>query len=218
MASYPSLFIFDLDGTLIEYELDYVFSHALKHLSDAGYPEVNLASLRHYFGLDQMFGFAPAEDHERLSQIFWNEFDRGNYPLPRAIPGVTEALSYFKERNIKMAIVTSRLESIESVQNKLRPAGILDYMKYIASRHGTNYDWHIKAGLYLKACAACEVLPEFTWVIGDCPSDIASAHEAGVGRAIGVLTGGIYSEVLEKEKPDAILQSVRDLPRYCEEN
>lgn len=218
MASFPSLIIFDLDGTLIEYELDYVFTQALKHLPAAGYPDVDLATLHRWFGTNQMFGFAPAEDHERLTHLFWDDFDRGNYPAPRVIPGIPEALSCFRGKNTRMAIVTSRLESIESIRSKLEPTGILQFIDYLTSRDGRDYDWHLKAELYLEACTACGVSPHDTWIVGDNPSDISSAHEAGAGCILGVLTGGLYREVLENEKPDAVIESVRDLPRYCEEN
>ena len=48
-------------------------------------------------------------------------------------------------------------------------------------------------------------------VVGDTPLDLQSAHNAGVGAAIGVLSGSGTEEQLKKEPNTAILPNVASL-------
>jgi phosphoglycolate phosphatase-like HAD superfamily hydrolase len=47
--------------------------------------------------------------------------------------------------------------------------------------------------------------------IGDAPEDIEMAHRAGV-RAIGVLGGSPVPERLRAASPDALIETIRELP------
>jgi phosphoglycolate phosphatase-like HAD superfamily hydrolase len=54
-------------------------------------------------------------------------------------------------------------------------------------------------------------LPQTCVYIGDAPEDIEMAHRAGV-RAIGVLGGSPVPERLRAASPDALIETIRELP------
>ena len=54
-------------------------------------------------------------------------------------------------------------------------------------------------------------LPQTSVYIGDAPEDIEMAHRAGM-RAIGVLGGSPVPERLRAASPDALIETIRDLP------
>ena len=60
-------------------------------------------------------------------------------------------------------------------------------------------------------------LPQASVYIGDAPEDIEMAHRAGV-RAIGVLGGSPVPERLRAASPDAMIETIRELPSPAEED
>jgi phosphoglycolate phosphatase-like HAD superfamily hydrolase len=55
------------------------------------------------------------------------------------------------------------------------------------------------------------IAPEVCVYVGDAPEDIEMAHRAGV-RAIGVLGGSPVPERLRAALPDAMIETIRQLP------
>ncbi len=53
--------------------------------------------------------------------------------------------------------------------------------------------------------------PQSSIYIGDAPEDIEMAHRAGV-RAIGVIGGSAVPERLRAAAPDALIETIRELP------
>jgi phosphoglycolate phosphatase-like HAD superfamily hydrolase len=58
-------------------------------------------------------------------------------------------------------------------------------------------------------------LPQASVYIGDAPEDIEMAHRAGV-RAIGVLGGSPVPERLRAASPDAMIETIVELPALLE--
>ena len=63
------------------------------------------------------------------------------------------------------------------------------------------------------AFARLKARPEECVYVGDTPEDMQMARRAGV-RAIGVLGPFPTAERIRAEKPDVLLNSIRELPRY----
>jgi phosphoglycolate phosphatase-like HAD superfamily hydrolase len=55
------------------------------------------------------------------------------------------------------------------------------------------------------------IAPAVCIYVGDAPEDIEMAHRAGV-RAIGVLGGSPVPERLRAAAPDALIETIRELP------
>jgi phosphoglycolate phosphatase-like HAD superfamily hydrolase len=53
--------------------------------------------------------------------------------------------------------------------------------------------------------------PQSSVYIGDAPEDIEMAHRAGM-RAVGVLGGSPVPERLRAASPDALIETIRELP------
>ena len=62
----------------------------------------------------------------------------------------------------------------------------------------------------LHLCATVGVAPERAAVVGDAPADLRMARAAGVGRAIGVLSG-VGDRATLGPLADVVLPSIEDL-------
>ena len=123
--------------------------------------------------------------------------------------GIKETLSLLIEHDFKCAIATSM--SLNRLENLLDETELQDYFICLQTadsdvvkpdpRMLTNLLDHV----FEKAEAAL--------MVGDSVYDLSMASNAHVD-AIGVLSGADTKECLALEKPQAILESVNDLPQY----
>ena len=216
MPKAPRLVIFDLDGTLVEYEVAHVIDQMVERLPGLGYPDLDRKEIEHYFASDNMFGFAASKDSACLQEIFWGAFDRGTHPELRTIEGAVESLEWLVSRGIRCAIATARSADTTAITRQLAHTGLLPHISFMATRESRELDWRNKVPLISLICEKMRIAPGQTLMVGDTPSDIRSARKASLAHAIGVLTGGIYSHVLENEGPHSILESIKELPDYIE--
>ena len=214
MSRRPELVIFDLDGTLIEYELEYIFGEALKFLPEHGYGHITFEDLQAHFSQDRMFGFMHQETWSEIEERFWRNFDREGWPAARPIHGALETLEWLKERGIRSVIVTSRSESPEEVSRAIEPTGILDYVGSVITRGTREHNWRVKARMFERALREQGVDAASVWTVGDHPSDISSAWAAGLGGAIAVRSGTIRDDLLLTENPTALLHNVGEVPLF----
>lgn len=207
----PKLVLFDLDGTLIEFHRDYLFSQTHFLLQEMGFSEVAQVVLNEAFAEFDYFRFVAAESRDAFIERFWSLFDWDNFPEPKPLDGVCDTLSTLVSANIDVSIVTSRFMAVEDLESMLRQTGILQYVSRIRARPGDHVHWTDKRGLISEACQAFGIAPSQAVMVGDIPTDISSARYVGIGTSIAVLSGGVRRDVLELARPDLVLESVKDL-------
>ncbi len=75
------LIIFDLDGTLVEFHHDYLFSETQRILQKMGRDEIALSRLRETFSLFDYFSFAgPKSERDHFVEEFWGMFNWDGFP------------------------------------------------------------------------------------------------------------------------------------------
>ncbi|MFN8390398.1 MAG: HAD family hydrolase [Bdellovibrionota bacterium] len=210
MISHP-LLIFDLDGTLVEFPRDYIFSQTDRILAELGHPPVTAEEMLHAFCLFDFFSFVQDPNRKEFIDRYWRSFDWVNYPKPSPLEGAASVLAELKQRGHTLALATARLDPVAELRDCLLATGFLDHLDHLECRPGEHVEWTDKTGHIDRICRKFGVSPQQAVFVGDIPADVKSAKLAGVGVTVAVLSGGIYRSVLEAAEPDHILDDVRHL-------
>jgi phosphoglycolate phosphatase-like HAD superfamily hydrolase len=207
----PAVFIFDLDGTLVEFPREYIFSQTVRILEEFRHPPVPQSLLEEHFSAFDFFRFVQDPDRDAFIARYWAAFDWINYPKPTPLAGALEVLATLKSLGHRVALATARLDPVDEIRLNLDPTGFLQHLDHIVTRPGEHVHWTDKTGHISQICELFHIDPSEAALIGDIPADVISARTAGVGTSIAVLSGGIRRDVLEAQQPDYVLNDVRDL-------
>lgn len=198
--------LFDWDGTLLDsFEAD---AGAYMLMFEALGMEWSIAKLKRYYSPNWHRVYRAAH----LPRAKWVEADRlwrlfYRRQHPKLQPGASRVLRTL-HRRFRLALVSSGSRS--RVRRQLREHGVSAmFLTKICNEDAPRRKPHpapLKIALE-KLCA----LPQTSVYIGDAPEDIQMAHRAGM-RAIGVLGGSPVPERLRAASPDAMIETIRELP------
>jgi len=148
----------------------------------------------------------------RIPRARWDEADRlwmrfYQKHQPELQPGARQVLRTL-ERRFTLALVSSG--SRQRVRRQLREHGVAAMFRAkVCSEDAPRRKPH-PAPLRM-ALDRLRIAPNVCVYVGDAPEDIEMAHRAGV-RAIGVLGGSPVPERLRAASPDALIETIRQLP------
>ncbi len=198
--------LFDWDGTLLDsFEAD---ANAYKYMFEALGMSWSMAELKRHYSPNWHRVYRAA----RIPRAKWQEADRlwrrfYQKQLPKMQPGAMAVLRTL-DRRFKLALVSSG--SRTRVRRQLREHNVSAmFLTKICSEDAPKRKPH-PAPLRM-ALENLRALPHTSVYIGDAPEDIQMAHRAGM-RAIGVLGGSPVPERLRAASPDALIETIRDLP------
>ena len=128
----------------------------------------------------------------------------------KLIPGTSDALQEIAARGLKLALVTSTLRAYMAIKLvPLAEAGVADVFEVVITADDVqNKKPHAEP---LVMCSDKLGLDPGNCVyVGDTRVDIKAGKAAGM-QTVAVLTGFDDYEALEREKPDAIIESASDM-------
>jgi HAD superfamily hydrolase (TIGR01509 family) len=206
--SQPSIehVLFDWDGTLLDsFEAD---ANAYMYMFGALGMSWSIAELKRHYSPNWHRVYRAAglprgkwEEADRL----WRQFYQKQ--LPKLQPGARTVLRTL-DRRFKLALVSSGSRS--RVRKQLREHNVSAiFLAKVCSEDAPRRKPH-PAPLRM-ALNQLRALPQTSVYIGDAPEDIEMAHRAGV-RAIGVLGGSPVPKRLRAASPDAMIETIRELP------
>jgi HAD superfamily hydrolase (TIGR01509 family) len=197
---------FDWDGTLLDsFEAD---ANAYMYMFSALGLSWSMAELKRHYSPNWHRVYRAAH----LPRAKWEEADRlwrffYRKQQPKLQPGALRVLRIL-DRRFKLALVSSGSRS--RVRRQLREHEVSAmFLAKVCSEDAPRRKPH-PAPLRM-ALEKLRALPQTSVYIGDAPEDIEMAHRAGV-RAIGVLGGSPVPERLRAASPDALIETIRDLP------
>ncbi len=214
--------IFDLDCTLVDTLKRFfdVFNELLKERDDK--PLTWDAFFKHYVAdtLDDVVASSSDRVRDQKLHEFWLEFlrrYRDGDPGSKLIPGVKEVLGQLHRAGVPIAVITSCIVPPNKLKRELAGCGLDKFVNAIATAHEVVGDLErghhfSKVEILRLAAERLGVEPEDCIVVGDYWNDIRDGKTVGA-RTVAVLTGQMRRELLEKYGPDAIIESVRDLPK-----
>ena len=215
--------VFDLDGTLVSFNLDYrtVRAEVRGYLLRIGVPASVLSvneSIFEMLNKTEIFvknSGKPAEAVEKIRDEALAIAEK--YELEAAmgtslLPGASETLKALKRMGLKIGLCT--INSEKSTNYILQRFKIADFFGVTVPRNKVSYvkprPEHLEAAL--KALGAA---PEETVVVGDSGVDMQSAKELKA-IAVGLPTGVSSIEQLMSYGANYIITSITDLPILIE--
>lgn len=209
--------IFDMDGTLID-SMDTYYDIVIDIMEGLGVAmtlprEVLFESLSQGKKLSSIIFPPDLENRDTIVERFRAQaieafkqiFTRGEVEL---IDGVEVLLEELNQRGFSLAIVTSSMAEI--IVPFLKARNLHTYLDCVLGRSEV---FRLKPfpDPLLKCMRILGVEPHRSVYVGDSIIDIQAGKAAGTGT-VGVLTGTTDLARLREEAPDAILDSVGDLP------
>lgn len=206
--------IFDLDGTLGDTLPICVegFKLALEPLMGR---ELANEEIYSYFGASDegvVRGLVPDRFDEGIAAYLKNYSELHDRKCPRPFEGVREILEYLRDQGIFLAMVTGK--GINSARISLDKFGLAEFFPDIAagSPGGPRKGPCITAIRERHGFGPDEVV-----YVGDVPSDIKAAREAGVGIYSVAWAGTAEPDKLRELNPDRLFFAVEEFSAYLRE-
>jgi pyrophosphatase PpaX len=215
--------IFDLDGTLASFNLDYktVRAEVKGYLVKRGVPASLLSVNESIFEMlkkTEIFAKNSGKPSRFLEEIRSEALAMAEkYELEAAmstslLPGAVETLKALRRMNLKIGLCT--INSEKSMNCILKRFGIADFFDVTVPRNKVNHfkphPEHVEAALKALGASAKD-----TVVVGDSSVDIQSARELKA-IAVGLPTGVSTIEQLTSNGANYIITSITDLPLLIE--
>jgi len=213
--------MFDLDCTLVD-TLERYFELFNEMLEERGRRRMSREEFQRVYVADELDDvISPPGSPRRDEELhgFWMEFlrrYREDDPKAVLIPGVRELMEELHSRGVPIAVMTSCIVPRERLMEELNGLGIGRFVRAIATAHDVVRDLErghhfSKVEIMRLAARRLGIPPSELVVVGDYWNDIRDGKAIGA-RTVAVLTGKMRRELLERYGPDAIVESVRDLP------
>lgn len=205
--------LFDLDGTLIDTHglILASFRHTFRTAMGIEFGETELLEefgrpLRHTFRR-----YAP----ERVEELVgvYRAFNLAHHDeMTRVFPGVVETLPVLKKKGYRLGIVTSKRRDV--AMKGIRLFGMEPLFDVIIGEEDTATHKPDPAPLH-EACRRLGIPPDEIVYVGDSPSDLVCAHNAGA-RSAAVHWSHFPLDGLLAHRPDFALKTMRDLEAVLE--
>ncbi|MCW4047244.1 MAG: HAD family hydrolase [Candidatus Bathyarchaeota archaeon] len=215
--------VFDLDGTLVSFNLDYrgLRAEVRGFLMNAGVPASVLSLKETIFEMlkkTEIFMKNSGKTAEAMQEIrrkvlaIAEKYELEAAKTTSLLPGAEETLKALRRTGLKIGLCTiSGEKSANYVLERFNIAGFFDV---VVPRDKVDYvkpsPGHL--GLVLEAL---EAAPEETIVVGDSGIDMQSARELKA-IAVGLPTGVSSMEQLMGHGADYVITSITDLPILIE--
>jgi HAD superfamily hydrolase (TIGR01549 family) len=201
---------FDLDGTLVDSYLN-IYKATLKTLEVLGIPaEFSEKEFYDRIGHHFMDIFndlkIPVTDIEHFISIY-KTFYFDFIDESTLYPGVTEVLQYLNDNNIRVSLLTTKGQ--EQADKIIDHFNLSNYFSRVMGRNAGSPVKPSPEPL-LNICRDLNILPAESLITGDTELDIRCGISANV-KTCGVTYGYRTREVLEKEKPNYIINNLIEL-------
>ncbi len=216
------LVLIDVDGTLVDSvpDLAYCVDEMMRRL---GLPERGEAAVRQWVGngverlvkralTNSLDGEPEAALYERALAVFVELYAENTSKRSQLYPGVREGLDYLRRRGFRLGSVTNK--AARFTLPLLRDLGVRDYFEIVVSGDTLPQKKPDPAPL-LYAARELGAAPARSLLIGDSRSDVKAARAAGF-RVVCVSYGYNHGEDIRDYHPDAVIDSLAELPRLLD--
>ncbi len=218
----PKLILLDLDGTLVDSVPDLAFCID-ETMNQCDLPERGEAAVRSWVGngakrlveralVNDMEGHPSSELLDRAMGIFMSIYSENVSIRSRLYPGVLEGLDHLTSiPDLTIGCVTNKPEAFTIPL--LKCLGLADRFEIVLSGDSLPEKKPHPLPL-LHAAEKFGVRPEDAVMVGDSKTDVKAARAAGFG-IVCVSYGYNHGEDIRDSNPDAVLNSLGELPKIC---
>jgi phosphoglycolate phosphatase len=216
--------IFDLDGTIVDFKLDYKASRAeiIQYLREEGLPQSMFSIKDNLFDIlnkVEIFlkNHRKAKHVEKVKRSIFSVAEKYEMEAARTtsiIPGIREVLKTLKEE-MKMKLALFTVNGKNSVNHILQAFNLKRYFDAVITRDDVSM---VKPNpIHLKtALDALKVKPKEAIVVGDSVWDMKSAQAVNV-FAVGTTTGIASPRELANAGAHCIITSPTDIITLIEQ-
>lgn len=210
--SHIDLYIFDLDGTLIDSALDLAIALE-RALAEEGIMNYTVEDLiaRIGVGSKNLLRELVNDDRiveQRVFQYYIKHYSTNMFQSTKLFPNVLEILERLQPKTV--ALLSNKREA--PCRTILDHFKISHHFKMILGGDSLPQKKPQPEPI-LHICKNLGIKPENTLMIGDSPVDIESAAGAGA-QSVGILDGLTPREVMLKTKPNLMINQIGDLLPY----
>ena len=202
------IYLFDIDGTLLDSALD-ICGAVQQVLDSTPCRPVSFDFLKSYIGLhlidlfqDLFPGYTP-EQVDHLIQQYRTIYPARGHKLTSVYPGVAQALAALGGRK-----ATATTKGTPTTRLILEQFGLSAYFDHVQGTDG--FPCKPAPDVIFTALAALGARPEDCLMVGDSPADMEAGKRAGV-RTCAVRYGYGKPEKLAIWKPDYWVDDLREL-------
>jgi phosphoglycolate phosphatase len=211
--------IFDLDGTLVKFTLDYksLRREAISALARYSAPSSILSVYEPIFKTLEKAALYLRNNgatEETINKAYDEVIDLAEkYEMDAAlctdiIPGAEITLQNLKEAGVKIGLCTNN--GLKAVRYLIRKYRLRDYFDNIVTRESIP-NMKPDTGHFLAAIAPLRVRPEEAMMVGDSIIDIKTAKPLGA-TVVGIQSIHSANINLKDEGADYIIDSITDVP------
>jgi phosphoglycolate phosphatase len=205
------LIIFDLDGTLIDSRVD-VANAANAARARVGLPPLSLEVVQGFVGdgvtklIERILPADRRLDFDAALAAFLQFYAVHSLDNTTLYSGVRETLETLA-RNSRLAVVTNKRRYL--TMPILEGLGIAEFFAQVVGGDGP-FTRKPSPEPLLSVCKAEGIPPTESLMVGDSPTDVASARAAGI-RVCGVTYGYKPAEVVRDSSPDFVIDALPEL-------
>jgi HAD superfamily hydrolase (TIGR01509 family) len=209
----PRAVIFDLDGTITHFNIDYVGMRraALAELDKMNLRTPELTDQSYLYAiLQKVRATADAQTYEKLRQRLYNRLEDIEIKAAREVtlyPGVEKMLRELRNRHIKLGLVTNNGRGGTNLT--LDRFRIRTFFDAIVTRDDCQ-EMKPDAAPVIMVLTELNAQVEEAILVGDGVMDMIAARAAGL-RSAAVATGPSGLQRLLQTEPDYVLASISDL-------
>lgn len=209
--------IFDLDGTLVDTE-ELIFA-SFRHTFKKYKPEYELKDeeLKSFLGPTLKQSFLTHFSEDKIDDLIacYRSFNLEHHDdLVKEVPGVKETLSYLKEHDYALAVMSNKVSDI--VKMGLKKFDLEEYFEVIIGSEDIAEAKPSPQGL-LKACEMLYHGHDDMIYVGDSVSDIQATKNMA-GYSVGFTLDSKRESELNKAKPCACINKMTDLITIVKED
>ncbi len=212
----PSIIVFDLDGTLIEFRLELFEAkqRIIEMLTNSGVPSSMISPKDSIQALlqktEQIFGHAQGGELRNKALNIMKEYEMRVATESRLRKGVSELLRNLKAHGFRLAVATNTHR--EAALLSLTRASILSFFEALVTRDDVS-NLKPRGDLLRKLLEILRTEPGNVLYIGDSIHDLQASMEVGIAF-IGV-EGGVHNRTdLESAGCNHIISEPVELLRY----
>ena len=205
------LFIFDLDGTLVN-TLEDIAASVNYTLAQLGNRPIALDAVRQYVGdgIEMLMARSLGGSTARIDEavVIYKDHHRRNLVVHSSLyPAVRETLEHFS--SLPMAVVSNK--TMEFVGPLIDRLGIGQFFKRVL---GADYGLPLKPApdAFQLIMSELKVPKERTVIVGDGTTDVRAGKAAGI-ITCAVTYGFRSEEELRKAEPDHVIHEFSDLKK-----
>ena len=202
--------LFDFDGTL--HDTVEGITKCVRYAINKRGMDAELSELRCFAGpplvdmFMEKFGF-DREEAEKATRDFRERYVPIGLYESRSFPGVRELLIALREKGKRLAVASSKPQSL--IEELLRREGLETLFDAICGA-GDNGEGNAKWEVIARAMKSLGAIREETVLVGDTRYDVEGAHRCGI-PCIGVAYGYAAPGELEEAGAEAIAADLEEL-------